>query len=181
MPLGLGIIMGLGHNVAAAGGGGGGGGATWAAATGYTRSGGNLIATRDAGSGDLVIKGSSSKASGTFTVGLATSVGSYTQIGLANVAASTTSYLGGTGDSIGYQTNGNFVYAGGNVQSTGVTYGVGDTITVIWDGTNVTFKKNGTTVGTPVDVHTTISTPFPAADTGDLGPVLTFTDVSWGA
>jgi hypothetical protein len=69
MPLGLGLMMGLGHNVAASGGGAA--ATTWNGVTSssdWVLSNGNLTATRPAGSGDKMVLGSAFKTAGSFTV-----------------------------------------------------------------------------------------------------------------
>jgi hypothetical protein len=181
MPLGLGLMMGLGHNVAASGGGGG-STATWdtsGSGGGYSYSGGNLVATRSSGTGDSVVKTSTSKTSGSAKVTIGVSLGgSYVQVGLCNASQPTNGFMGADGNAIAYQNNGNILYNGGAVTS-GAGYGLTDQVEVVWNGTTVQFKLNGTNQGSAIDVHTTIVSGFVAADTGAIGPALTLDVTGW--
>jgi hypothetical protein len=136
----------------------------------YTYTGSNLIATRSAGAGGQLARGTIGKSSGTLVITVGGSlVSTNCSIGLANAAASATpSFLGDTSDSIGYQNNGSITFNGAGPTS-GAGYNVGDVITIVWDGTSVVFKLNGVAQGSPVNVSASMSTPRPACWTGANG------------
>jgi hypothetical protein len=102
MPLGLGLMMGLGHNVAASGGGAV--ATTWSGVTSssdWVLSNGNLTATRPAGSGDKMVLGSAFKTAGSFTVTITATGSGNRIIGVANASVSNATYVGDA-NSLGY-------------------------------------------------------------------------------
>jgi hypothetical protein len=169
MPLGLGLMMGLGHNVAASGGGAA--ATTWNGVTSssdWVLSNGNLTATRPAGSGDKMVLGSAFKTAGSFTVTITATGSGNRIIGVANASVSNATYVGDA-NSLGYiASNGDILFAN-SVLTNVATSGVGDVITVIANGDSTfTFKKNGSTLYTAT---TTLTSVTPAASANGTGTV----------
>jgi hypothetical protein len=181
MPLGLGLIMGLGHNVAASGGGGGGSGATWNPSdknADFSLSAGNLTASRPSGTGDALLRATVGKATaGSFTVTVDAIGSNLVEIGVANISASTSTYLGDP-NGAAYISDGR-ILVNNSVVTTVASYTTGDVIAVTWDGTNVSWKKNGGSTLATVDIHVAIPTAYPAASTNGTGGVMTINTSGW--
>jgi hypothetical protein len=89
---------------------------TWAPATNWTLSGGNLTAT--SGSSADIIFGSQAKTSGTFAVTITTNGGGNRIIGVADNTSSSSGFVGQDTHSVGYQANaGNIIYNSGVLAS----------------------------------------------------------------
>jgi hypothetical protein len=125
----------------------------WNAATSHTdynvTGGSGLVANRASGSGDAIARatnGHSGSGDWLFTItmsGLGNDL-----VGLANASETVTNFLGQTANSVGWNRGDGNIYKGGSaVQSPGVTWVDGDTLTIRLKNGNLYFAKNGTYIG----------------------------------
>jgi hypothetical protein len=169
MPLGLGIIMGLGHNVAASGGGGA-AATAWdpvASNSNWAISGaGNTTATRTTGSGDVIVVGNQFKTSATATITITTNGTGNRVIGLADASQSNATFLGDAGShSLGYIANDGRILFNAGLLTTVATSTVSDAIAWVANGDSTfTLKKNGSTLFTTGVLSLTSVTPACSAN-----------------
>lgn len=126
---------------------------TWDPATSsasWALSGGNLTATTSSVTGTVDLFGTTAKSSGNFSVTVTASGQIFIGLTPTIYNPATTDPGSATGPVTYDRSNGLFWKNGGAFTPSGgsaVTYTTGDVINVSYDGANVTFKKNGATVG----------------------------------
>jgi hypothetical protein len=165
MPLGLGLMMGLGHNVAASGGGGA-VATTWDTANSsshYTYSNSNKTAISGSGGNQWEVFGSASHSgTGDWWYDVVHSGGNSTFVGLASsfVADGTSPVSGSTALVQWWSTDGNLWKGGSSVASPSAGY---DTTT---DTTRIRLKNNKIYLATVSGGTPTWRLGDPAAETG---------------
>lgn len=149
---------------------------TWNPATSnaaYAFSGGNLIATRSSGSGDVDVFGTNGHTTGAQSCIITPnrSSGVYF-VGLANASESNTNFIGGSANSIGiFNSDGNIYKGGGVVASPAATLGNTTPIKVILDGGFVYFQvDNGSGFADVAGMNYAARTGGIAAPSGALFP-----------
>jgi hypothetical protein len=143
---------------------------------GVTLSSGNLVATLSSTPIPIMFRATAGRSIGSgsfYFEAVFSASGVSSSVGVANLAASVNTYLGGTVNEIAYGINGQIVWnsaSRGGALTTVATWVVGDVIGVLVDINVVAFYKNGT------QVYSSSFAPT-AVPTGDLYPACCFNQV----
>jgi len=127
-----------------------------------TLSGANLIATSDGVQSFASVRGTVGKTTGKWYFEM--TIGTIEVfVGIGNSSATLSSYAGSDGNAWGWWTNnGNLYHSGSN--SLLSVFGAGDVVGVAFEpGATLQFYKNGSAVGSPIDISSLTGTVYPMA------------------